>query len=188
MIHGTINHGTMIEKYYLNLCLGCRFHGCSCLSNPTAKQIKAAEMTEVRRIRLINGGYNVIVMRECVWDQTIKQPEVMETPTRMASILKTDTEETLLDLIRHDKIFGYARCTVISPQSMIDRFKRVSPSWYHSTWLYLLNPAFMVPLALTAFMVPLPRTGFMVPLFPKFVYSNQTSNSIMVPYIMVIFA
>ena len=70
-------------------------------------------------------GYKVIVMKECDWDTLIKQDHVIQVPTRMANILKSDDDEkSLLEAIKKDEIFGYVRCSVKSPESFIERFEK----------------------------------------------------------------
>ena len=63
-------------------------------------------------------------MKECVWDNLIKQDRVMQIPTRMANILKSDNEASLLEAIKNDEIFGYVRCSVKSPESFIERLEQ----------------------------------------------------------------
>ena len=69
-------------------------------------------------------GYKVIVMKECDWDKLIKQDHIMQVPTRMANILKSDDEASLLEAIQNDEIFGYVRCSVKSPETFIERLEK----------------------------------------------------------------
>ena len=66
------------------------------------------------------------MMKECTWDRLIKNdPSIYEAETRMARILKTDTEQTLLNNIKNDSIFGFAVCSVKTNPSDIDKMIKV---------------------------------------------------------------
>ena len=65
-------------------------------------------------------------MRECVWDKKLKNDaQISETETKMARILKTDTEETLLNAIKNDEVFGFAVCSVRTHNSDIEKMVKV---------------------------------------------------------------
>ena len=66
------------------------------------------------------------MMKECIWDKLLKNSNVNCTETKMARILKTDTEETLLQAIRDESIFGFAVCSVKTRKSDIDEMIKVS--------------------------------------------------------------
>ena len=57
--------------------------------------------TKRKRESLEKMGYTVTVMKECDWDKLIKQDHVLKTPTRMANILKSDDEASLLAAIKN---------------------------------------------------------------------------------------
>ena len=107
--------------------LGCRWHGCSCQNNDIDKN---ASKTKRKRESLKKMGYKVVTMKECDWDKLIKEDHVKQVPTRMANILKSDDEASLLEAIRNDQIFGYVRCSVKSPESFIERLEK---EWYRYT-------------------------------------------------------
>ena len=111
---------------FLQLSLGCYFHGCSCLKKRTIKQIKANELWEKKKQVLRSKGVEVRMMKECIWDKLLKNSNVNCTETKMARILKTDTEETLLQAIRDDSIFGFAVCSVKTRKSDIDEMIKVN--------------------------------------------------------------
>ena len=62
-------------------------------------------------------------MRECEWKNTLKN--VTETPTRMPRILKQDSEESLLEAIKNDEVFGFALCSVSTDPKDIDKMQKV---------------------------------------------------------------
>ena len=67
------------------------------------------------------------MMKECEWDRIMKNDRsVCEADTRMARILKTDTEQTLLQAIKNDSIFGFAVCSVKTNPDDIDKMIKVS--------------------------------------------------------------
>ena len=63
-------------------------------------------------------------MQECDWDR--KLPSVRSTETKMARILMRDDEKSLLAAIQSDSIFGFAICSIETPQTMIDEFEKVT--------------------------------------------------------------
>ena len=71
------------------------------------------------------------MMKECTWDRLIKNdPSIYESETRMARILKNDTEQTLLEAINNDSIFGFAVCSVRTNPDDIDKMIKVRQmSW-----------------------------------------------------------
>jgi len=117
-------NGMFIHDFINFQNLGCRWHGCTCIRKRTADVVKKAEQTNKRRIALEKEGYTVKVMRECDWDNLIQQEDVQKIPTRMANILKSDNEASLLESVKNGHIFGYLRCSVKSPESFIERLEK----------------------------------------------------------------
>lgn len=76
------------------------------------------------------------MMRECEWDKLLLDANIRESETRMPRILKTDTEETLLQAIRDDSIFGFAICSVKTRNSDIDKMVKVSKVNIQTQYLY----------------------------------------------------
>ena len=105
---------------------GCYDHGCVCQRKRTLKQIEAANKWEIKRRTLRARGVEVRMMKECEWDRIMKhEPSVYESDTKMARILKTDTEQTLLHAIKNDSIFGFAVCSVKTNPNDIDKMIKV---------------------------------------------------------------
>ena len=62
----------------------------------------------------------VIVMKECKWK---RQLATMEKPqTQMGRILETDTQDSLLEAILNDEVFGFVRCDIETPKEQIEQF------------------------------------------------------------------
>ena len=72
---------------------------------------------------LQTAGYKVRIMWECEWDQLL--PRVNRTPTSMSRILLRDDETTLLNAIKNEEIFGFAVCSVETPEALIQEFVNV---------------------------------------------------------------
>ena len=105
---------------------GCYVHGCLCQRKRTLKQIEAAKKWEAKQRTLRAKGVEVRMMKECTWDRLIKNdPSIYESETRMARILKNDTEQTLLEAINNDSIFGFAVCSVRTNPDDIDKMIKV---------------------------------------------------------------
>ena len=66
-------------------------------------------------------------MRECVWDKKLEnEPIISETETQMPRILKkNDTEETLLNAIKNDEVFGFAVCSIRTDSEDIEQMLKV---------------------------------------------------------------
>ena len=62
----------------------------------------------------------VIIMKECTWKRQLKTMEKPET--QMGRILETDDQETLLQAILNDQVFGFVRCDVETPRELIEQF------------------------------------------------------------------
>ena len=90
------------------------------------KQIEAAKKWETKQRSLRAHGVEVRMMKECTWDRLMKNdPSIYEADTRMARILKNDTEQTLLEAINNDSIFGFAVCSVKTNPDDIDKMIKV---------------------------------------------------------------
>ena len=78
---------------------------------------------EVKKRHLQSKGVELRVMKSCQWKQIIKT--IKNTKTRMPRILKTDTEESLLQSILTDEIFGFALCSVATNPNEISKMEEV---------------------------------------------------------------
>ena len=97
-----------------------------CQRKRTLKQIEAAKKWETKQRSLRARGVEVRMMKECTWDRLMKNdPSIYEADTRMARILKNDTEQTLLEAINNDSIFGFAVCSVKTNPDDIDKMIKV---------------------------------------------------------------
>ena len=60
----------------------------------------------------------VSIMKECTWK---RQLMTMEKPqTQMGRILETDTQDSLLEAILNDQVFGFVRCDIETPTEQIE--------------------------------------------------------------------
>ena len=126
--HGECRYHVIIDiKIFTKSSLGCFFHGCSCIKKRTRAQMKAVEKWEKKKRHLQSKKVEIKLMRECTWDMKLKnEPHISQTKTKMARILKNDTEETLLEAIRNDEIFGFAVCSVKTDPSDIEQMIKVT--------------------------------------------------------------
>ena len=65
---------------------------------------------------------NLTVMWDCQWRQMLKS--LPKFNTRLGRILERDTEETLLDAIKSEEVFGFISCDVETPKAQIEEFAR----------------------------------------------------------------
>ena len=89
----------------------------------TSKQRNKLEKWNKKAEELRSKGVEVRLMRECEWKNTLKN--VTETPTRMPRILKQDSEESLLEAIKNDEVFGFALCSVSTDPKDIDKMQTI---------------------------------------------------------------
>ena len=89
----------------------------------TPKQHNNLNKWNKKAEELRSKGVEVRLMRECEWKNTLKN--VTETPTRMPRILKQDTEESLLEAIKNDEVFGFAVCSISTDPKDIDKMQKM---------------------------------------------------------------
>ena len=65
---------------------------------------------------------NLTVMWDCQWRQMLKS--LPKVKTRLGRILERDTEETLLNAIKTEEVFGFISCDVETPKAQIEEFAR----------------------------------------------------------------
>ena len=64
----------------------------------------------------------LIVKRECVWARELKNMP-LKPETEMSRILENDNEQTLLESIRNETIYGFAVCDVKCPDHILEKYK-----------------------------------------------------------------
>ena len=89
----------------------------------TPKQHNNLNKWNKKAEELRSKGVEVRLMRECEWKNTLKN--VTETPTRMPRILKQDTEESLLEAIKNDEVFGFALCSISTDPKDIAKMEKM---------------------------------------------------------------
>ena len=108
---------------YTQLFLGCYWHGCKCIPNMTPKQRNRLQKWNKKAEELRSNGVEVRLMRECEWKNIL--PSITETQTRMPRILKHDTEESLLEAIKNDEVFGFAVCSISTDSKDIEKMEKM---------------------------------------------------------------
>ena len=63
----------------------------------------------------------LVVMRECVWQQKLKQLPMIQTD--MPKILENDNEASLLSAIETGEVYGFITCDVTTPLEIIEERK-----------------------------------------------------------------
>ena len=104
---------------------GCHWHGCEeCypdwLEKATWIQIKN-KTDWIRKIAVLeDNGCIIHIMKEHDFtpDPSIK--------TQMPRILLPDTQSSLLDAIKNNEVFGFVKCSVRTPDNLIEEFQRAS--------------------------------------------------------------
>ena len=88
----------------------------------TPKQRNNLNKWNKKAEELRSKGVEVRLMRECEWKHVLEN--VSETQTRMPRILKQDTEESLLEAIKNDEVFGFAVCSISTDPNDIVKMEK----------------------------------------------------------------
>ena len=89
--------------------------------------MKAAVDWEIKKEELLSNGVEIRLMKECVWTKKMKNdPGMSQIKTKMPRILKNDTEDSLLEAILNDEVFGFAVCSVKTDPKDIAEMEKVS--------------------------------------------------------------
>ena len=105
---------------------GCYWHGClecdpELLAGADENQLDRYHKTQTKIQMLRQKGCKVYVMKECIWRDLVKSYGDVET--KMARILNQDTQETLLSAIASGEVFGFAVCSVRTPDHLMKKFQ-----------------------------------------------------------------
>lgn len=75
----------------------------------------------MKKSSLLESRGTLIVMKDCEWRKILKT--LPKFPTRLGRILERDTQDTLLDAINAETVFGFIKCNVATPIEQIEEFK-----------------------------------------------------------------
>ena len=121
-INGYLPDGYIFKdgRHYIYEFLGCYHHAGCCIPND---QLRAGweerKIFTDQKLHDLEGFGNLRVMRECQWKQQLADME--KPPTQMGRILfDNDNEETLLQAILNDEVFGFLEADVSTPDSVIE--------------------------------------------------------------------
>ena len=107
---------------------GCYWHEHDCPISRNSKRVKKDPQFQ-QRCKLIDQlceKHGILhTMKECDWKKFKKQ-ESIENHFSLFLNRKHVTESELLQAIFDDKIFGLVKCSVRSPQNVIDRYMKVN--------------------------------------------------------------
>ena len=115
---GNICH---IIWFILTIYLGCAFHPDCCVPDEDIPGAETKRDTWNTKKKFMESRGRLVVMRECVWKQQIKQLPIVETD--MPRILMNDNEQSLLNAIENGDVFGFCTVDVTTPQEIIEERK-----------------------------------------------------------------
>ena len=115
--------------------MGCFYHYCACQEarpSLTEEDIergnKKREMDQMRKQCIKEKGYNVVEMLECEWWNLYKTTTGVKEHLRESFPYKRPLrEESLLEQIRSDKLFGYVQCDIEVPEELKEKFANFPP-------------------------------------------------------------
>ena len=105
-----------------NIFIGCNFHPGCCVPNEKIPEAGKKEKTWADKKRDLQSQGKLIVKRECEWTRELEAME-SKPETEMARILEDDDEQTLLEAIKNDEIYGFAVCDVKCPDPILAKYK-----------------------------------------------------------------
>ena len=102
--------------------LGCFWHkGCTnCNRYPGEDPEWVEKSTYLRQ----NG--TLVTIRECIWEEKVKQIRNFETPYLPQILSKFSNQKTLLEGIKSEKLFGFAVCDVTCPDEIYESIKSIN--------------------------------------------------------------
>ena len=77
---------------------GCNWHGCSCIENPTEKQLKQQQKWIERKAKLQANGCKVVEMSCCRWRKMLKYIRRNPPKTELGRILCYDNQENFTNV------------------------------------------------------------------------------------------
>ena len=89
----------------------------------TPKQRNKLNKWNKKAEELRSKGVEVRLMRECEWKNALKG--LSEVKTRMPRILKQDSEQSLLEAIKNDEIFGFAVCSISTDPEQVAKMEKM---------------------------------------------------------------
>ena len=105
---------------------GCHWHGCldcnpGLLDEGDAESQKRYFDTQKKYQKLVKEGCKVYVMKECIWKRQLSSHAHIKT--KMPRILLQDNESTLLHAIKTGEVFGFAICSVRTPDHLLKKYQ-----------------------------------------------------------------
>ena len=100
---------------------GCYFHGCSCLDEKKWHFTAAERQPKFElKIKTLQEYGTVYIMKECEW--TKLKSSITKPTTGLGHLFEEDTEETLLEGVRNNRLFGFLVADVDVDDSKIEEF------------------------------------------------------------------
>ena len=96
--------------YMTHETLGCYFHPGCCIDNSQIKDWRKKEQRWLEKKRLLKSLGTLIVIRDCDWKRQVHAHRHIKTS--FPRILANDNEQSLLEQIKQDNVFGFAVCDV----------------------------------------------------------------------------
>ena len=99
--------------------LGCYFHPGCCVPDNKIKNAHRRRVDWNRKKKWLSDRGTLHVIRECEWVNQLKEMDQFPS-TDMPRILLRDTEESLLQAIDNESVFGFIQADVLTPIEIIE--------------------------------------------------------------------
>ena len=120
-----IRYGLYFYKYRCSRILvinsGCWFHPGCCVPDSKIKDADKKRENWMKKSSLLESRGTLIVMWDCKWRKILQN--LPKFPTRLGRILERDSQDTLLDAIKSETVFGFIKCDIATPIEHIEEFK-----------------------------------------------------------------
>jgi hypothetical protein len=121
---------------------GCFWHGDDCPAGTKQKEeerLKRQERTLRTSSYIRLCGHNLVVMWECQWKELKREkPEITQflrsvvPPIPCGDWYVTYSEQHILHLVRHGKLFGMVKCDIHVPEELKPYFSEMQPIFKHA--------------------------------------------------------
>ena len=99
--------------------LGCRYHPDCCVSDDKIDDPENKRKVWNKKKAYFESEGTLHVMRECQWKRFLKSRD-LPISTPISRILHRDTQQSLLDAITDDQVFGFVKCDIHTPVEIIE--------------------------------------------------------------------
>ena len=109
------------DQHYFMEYLGCSFHPDCCVPDSHIQDAQVKRDRWEKKKAFMKKKGTLITMRSCAWKKILRSlgPNIK---TEMGDILYNSNEQSLLDSIKSDRVYGFLVCDVETPKNLIESY------------------------------------------------------------------